>query len=80
MNFEKWLIKHKKDDTMFGDLARDLIDSRCKTIKESFEKYPPCKAAYEAYKNALSHYILALENELADLMLEFKMIKYKEGL
>jgi hypothetical protein len=64
MDFEVWLKQFNKKQEPIGDLARDFRDSGCYTIKESFEKFPPCQAAIDTYKKARRAYILELANIL----------------
>jgi hypothetical protein len=57
MSFEKWLRKQKKRDDAIGDVARDFIDSKCRSIENSFEKYAPCKEAKVALIKAWIEFI-----------------------
>lgn len=69
MKFETWLRKQKHRDDRIGDVARDFIDSRTATIIKSFEKYSPCEAAKEAYREACEEYLEFLK-KLLDLFPE----------
>lgn len=56
MSFEKWLIEQKGRNDGIGDLAEDFINTNCVTIEESFEKFSPCDAALEAYRDARAEF------------------------
>lgn len=64
MTFESWLRKQKHRDDPIGDLSKDFISSRTRTLKESFNKFYPCQDAIETYNNACDEYLLFLKNEL----------------
>lgn len=64
MKFESWLKKQKDRDDQIGDLAKDYIQTRLNSIKESFNKFHPCDAAIESYKLAVDEYLEFMKNEL----------------
>lgn len=68
MSFEKWLVKFKKEQTPVGDLSRDFISSKCKTIESSFKKFPPCNDSYDALIIAQKTYMLELASSLRKLL------------
>jgi hypothetical protein len=70
LTFEQWIKQFKKDDTAFGDLARDFIQSSHEhyllhgepiTVYESLEKHMACSDAYNTYHEAMKQYNQYLE-------------------
>ncbi len=63
MKFETWLKKQKDRDDIVGDVARDFIDSNCKTLKESLLKYPPSdKTVTKCIKDSFKEYELFVKS------------------
>lgn len=64
MTFEAWLKKQKHREDAIGDLANDFIGTRCRTIKQSFDKYDPCYDAIKAYNRVKWEYDKFLKDEV----------------
>ena len=62
MNFSNYLKSFADDQTPFGDLARDFIDSKSKAttyrgVVQSMKKYHPCETAWMTLETLYNKYL-----------------------